>query len=245
MLGTDPFQDLVQAVAGDGQAVVLEPDDGAGRVRRLPDQLGHLQRQLLRPAGDTRPRSRCARHPAVDVQDPAHRPVLAVDLRCSMASTETRRGRTCGGTLSRTTPCARVIARSPAGSRCRPRAGCSCRPRWRSSRTDRRRAARSVPVREAADPEQALDVPQLVRGEKLVDRPGRRQQVQLPHPHAGPMDRLSVVGRPATAPAAGPARSCSRSPAETRPAGSGARPRLRRTRSRRRRGRNDGSPAPW
>ena len=35
MLRTDPLQDLVQAVAGDGQAVVLEADDGAGRVGRL------------------------------------------------------------------------------------------------------------------------------------------------------------------------------------------------------------------
>ena len=48
--GTDPFQDLVQAVAGDGQAVILEADDGTSGVRRLPDQLGHLQRQLLRAA---------------------------------------------------------------------------------------------------------------------------------------------------------------------------------------------------
>ena len=48
---TDPLQDLVQAVAGDGQAVILEADDGARRIGRLPHQLGHLQRQLLGAAG--------------------------------------------------------------------------------------------------------------------------------------------------------------------------------------------------
>ena len=79
MLAVDAVEDLVEAVAGDGEAVVALADDGARRVGRLAHELGDRLGELDGAARVVDLGGDGALDPRVHVEDRADVGMLAVD----------------------------------------------------------------------------------------------------------------------------------------------------------------------
>src|SRR6185437_3884066 len=75
----DALEDVLEAGAGDRDAVVLEPDHGVRRVVLVADDVRHGNRQLGRATGVVELGCGDARDPRVHVHDRVHLGVLLVD----------------------------------------------------------------------------------------------------------------------------------------------------------------------
>src|SRR5690554_414533 len=74
-----PLEDLIQALTGDGEAVILQAHHRVARVGRLAHLLGHRLGHLQGPAGVVEGRRLRAVDPRVSVEDGPYLRMLPVD----------------------------------------------------------------------------------------------------------------------------------------------------------------------